>query len=446
MDTKKKLFHLSNLANKKNKLQQQLINYKNNKNTYLSNFSSQQPYDNTIIINLQKQKNDLESIIKSYKESINQLSKNKSDLYIILKKLPNELQDKIKAEEIIYDEEIDRIKQTYIDLDTQLLQQSYTIYDLKENLSCHINNKIKELNIESTILNNIQLNAHSNRLDILQSLKQKKIDKHQHLDTIKQFHTNLDTINCKIDNFKKDKNELQLFKSTWIDAYYNNNQNLITIPSSINNVTIFNSLELNKQIEIIDNIINVLNKQILQHHNLSQKILLQLTDYNQSRQTKILENDLIINDKQYSFKDSYKLQKEKKQCLEEELKHLRCKHSNFEKESIEPIIVEYMNNVKQLEKDVDNANKRLDIMKIRLQDNYNNTNIEVKTQINNIDKELKEIKTIMDNIINEVGVINSDIKIYNDTYGIINDLDKKIIKVELEIKQIDEECKMIENN
>lgn len=447
MDTKKKLFHLSNLVNKKNKLQQQLINYQNQKKTYICNFNTNIPSlnDNNIIINLQQKKNDLEIIIKNYKENINDLSKNKSELYIVLKKLPNELQEKINVEEIIFQEEIDRIKQTHIDLDNQIIQFSYNIFDSKENLYNNIQQKKKQLDTESNILNDIQINAHYNRFNIIQSLKQKKQNKIQHLDTLKQYQNNLNTINNKIEQLKKEQNDLKLFKSKWIDAYHNENQNLVII-SSIVNIELFNSLDLNQQITMIDNIISSLDKQISQNYTLFQKIDLQYNNYIESRQKNILEKDLIINNKKDNFKDCYKLQKEKKIYIEEELKKLQLNHINFEKELIEPIIVEYIENIKQLDKDLENANERLNIMKTRLQNYYDTTKLEIVEQINKIDEELKKIKNIMDSIINELGMINSDIKKYNDNYGIIIDLDSKIMKIEMDLKQIEEECKMLEKN
>ena len=122
MDVKKKQFHLSNLKLKLNKLNEQLQTYQKDKKICLDqtnigdleNFKEQ-------LQNIESEKQKLLFNIKNVKDTINNLSRDKSNLLLTLKKLPDDIKNQLQQEELIYEEEIHRINETYKELNNQYI-------------------------------------------------------------------------------------------------------------------------------------------------------------------------------------------------------------------------------------------------------------------------------------------------------------------------------------
>lgn len=443
MDAKKKQFHLSNLKLKLNKLNEQLQTYQKDKQICLdqTNISDLANYKQQLQ-NIESEKQQLSSNIKNIKDSINTLSRDKSNLILTLKKLPNDIQIQLQQEKLIHQEELYRINETYKELNNQYIESIYHLFDSKNELNQNINQKTSELEVKINELHKIQTDAHSNRHNIIQSLKQKKQDKLQQLDKLQNFKNNIDTISGKINNLKLEKEQLKSFKSKWIDSYYDINSTC-TIPPTININTNFKTLDLNSQIDIIDSAILRLDKEINKNIIVLDKIqLYNITSTNNTQN--IYQHNLNTHSK-HSFKDQYKLQKEMKLSTEQDLLELQKQLDNFEEYKCNPIINEYYQKINELYIDKQKANERLDIMKKRIQETFTDTTELLNNQINSINNNLINYKNEIDLINNKITCLDIKLQNTNVNYNNLIDIDNKIKKLEIDIKQIENDIDFINN-
>ena len=433
MDAKKKQFHLSNLKLKLNKLNEQLQTYQKDKKICLDqtnigdleNFKEQ-------LQNIESEKQKLLFNIKNVKDTINNLSRDKSNLLLTLKKLPDDIKNQLQQEELIYEEEIHRINETYKELNNQYIESIYHLFDSKNELNKNINLKSNELELQINELHKIQTDAHSNRHDIIKSLKQKKQIKLQQLDKLQNLKDNINYIYTKINNLKLEQELLKSFKSKWIDSYYDSNITC-TIPHCLNNPN-FNNLDLNNQIDFIDSTILRLDKEI--DNNI---IVLNKTQVNHNISTHNTNQNYLNTHSKNSFKDQYKLQKEIKSSTEQNLLELQKQFDNFEEYKCNPIINEYYQKINELYKEKHKASERLDIMKNRIHETFINTTELLTNKINSINTNLKNYKDNIDFFNDKITSLDMQIQNNNVNYNNLIEIDDKIKKLEIDIKQIEKD-------
>jgi hypothetical protein len=372
------------------------------------------------ISGLQKEKLILENKYKLIKHTINDITLNISKLENDLKQNPEIIKDKYKNEEIIFNEENIRIENEKIEaINTNIIDINNANLD-KEKLLKEIEILQMNINLQSNNINNIQIECHTSRKNILETLKNKKQLKNK-------LNIEIDNANISLNNFAEqigDLNNTQLllvnFKKLLVDVEYNttNDTTNDTIISTLNDYyklfNIDNTMSLNDKISNIDNIINDNENTIILLNNKKTKteilnnFMIKETHYNyhntnNTNKTKVL-----------TYKDNFKIEKEKKIKLETILEDKLNLYNNYNSLVIDKINYKLKEYLDKLDIDKQNAKNRLFIIKVRMNKEFemNKKILKNKIENNKLEKE---------NLYNEINNISKNIQIIN------NALEKEII-------------------
>ena len=316
----------------------------------------------------------------------------------------------INREKNIYDNEVIRILDCIEERNTSLLHNVYIQYDFKKKLHQDYQESCKELNnLETQILNASFINRNS-RKELLQNIRQNKIN------TI-NFNSTIQTIN---NNIKEIKNEIHLIQDR-INKIKNTNAITNNDKDTINYSKLFKKIiNLNREIDTLTNKKN--------------KITLEFKK-NKSVKPKIVKKSELIT------------LKNKRNQLKKETSNLKYKIEHFFKCYIDTKSDNYNKEIELLIKDYERAQHRLLIMIQRYEDEdinnkvilnnmiqKNNDNIkEIQLEISNNDHKIKDLNqliqhsnTLMLHIKNEISKLRLFYNKYNEFMNDIQSL-KKII-------------------
>lgn len=475
---KKKQYQLQNLKSKLNnyeaslnELQKQrsniLLNTSNTSN--ISNISLDTTLNNILDSNLDHtldnfitNKNDIESKIIQTKNNITSGKYELVSLTNKLKLLPEQLHQNISSEINIYNEELSNLDNTKSDTIQNHIQNIEDFKTKKTTLYDEISNLENQINEQNTIISDLQSNAHQSRKNILQTLhhkKQQKILLQQEINTVQ---SNSNIYQNTIDDLNTINNFLLQTKRDLIDYYYDTEDNTKntktnTNPELLKNIIqSINSFELLKSYNITfdtldsqDNFNNFISKfdEIIFNNIARIQSITQKSDKAKNKTNIHIENikktqdTLYRNQKTHSYKDSYKIEKNKRIELQNKYIELQNLYNNYELEVIGKLQGEHNTNLLELDYHKARAEERLNIMKDRLQNEYqqnknnledqiksiqvnlaehnnkfrylNKQLVEINNNLSSLDKNKKELKNI-ENKINEIiqiiGTLKNDIK------------------------------------
>ena len=378
---KKKQFQIQTVQSKLDNYKQTLTTLLESHKQLSNNLELNNPnYDN--LDKLNSNKIVLENTLKELKKNIAKTTNNITKLSYSLKELPSIRINKYNEEELILKQEIDRIELQKIEdrvkYDKSIEQAHLDKLKLIDDISI-IQNAILEQN---NIILQIQTNTHSSRKDTLLQLHQKKEDKNNIKKQINNINIIDNLVNNQIIELKHTIKNLEEFKIMLVDKIYNTNTNTDNSTDTLDNYYVdFNidkELLLNDKINIIDIKINDLHNKI---NNITIKINKNKTS-NTSRINTIIDNyNKTTRGKVIAYKDSFKIEKEKKKQLQLILDTLNYQYDTFENNIISNINLNYTNIINELHFDIIRANERLIIMKFRI-------NLEYETETNRIKDEI----------------------------------------------------------
>ena len=435
---KKKQFQIQTVQSK-------LDNYKITLTTLLE--SRKQLYKNLETTNPNYEKIDklnnnkilLENTLKEIKNNISKNTNEITKFKYSLKDLPSIRENKHSIETEILMLELKRI-----DLQKEENQKTYDNAISKAHLDklqliddiSIIQNAIVEQN---NIISQIQFNAHSFRKDTLSQLHQKKIDKNDINLQTNQINNQHESINLQIIELQKIIQTLEIFKTLLVNETYSTvSDDDINIDNSTiieNNYIEFNidkNLLLNDKINIIDKIIETNKNRIININNKLNKLKIS----NNSRINNIIDNYNKTNrTKVISYKDNFKVEKEKKKQLLQVLNTLLFQYDNFENQIIANIKLELTNATNELEIDINRANERLVIMKYRINNDFEIENNCITDEIDIFNMKNKEISKLFNNTNEELQNLNKTIEKENTIGNEIIKLDEEINKYKTMIIQ-----------
>lgn len=425
--------------------QSKLVKYKESLNVLLEskknveNKAKETNPDRSRIIELQAKQSNLEAQIKLFKKDISLNVNNNETANKNLQLLENILSDKLKTEDDILVDELNRIDEDIINAKS-LYEESINTANIDMIELCQQIELLKtDIEIQNNIIKQIQLESHSSRKNLLKDLHNKKTEKIITEQHINSFKNNEENFNNQIQSLDDINNQLVQFKKMIIDDEYNIDYDKEKTLYYYNEFNIDIQLNINDKIAKIDNMINE-NKMKIQFLNNKLKKNIKSSEI---KIKEILDKyNTIDRNKIIRYKTKIKIEKGNQSDLENMLEDLVNKYTNFDNIIIKTINddFEYKNN--ELEIDKTRANNRLSIMKIRIMEDYekdklryndiiNNckSNIEnIHNNFNNINLELKNVKQLIikeDEFTNELDKINAEIlKYQNIITQTENDIDK----------------------
>lgn len=451
---KKKQFQLQNLKSKLNNYEKSLNELIKQRANILLNATPDTTLDTTLD-NFQSKKNDIETQIIQTKTNISSGKYELVNLINKLKLLPEQLQNNIADEINIYKEELSNLDNTITDTIQTHLQNIEDSKTDKNILGDEISNLENQINEQHTVISDIQTNAHHSRKNILQELhhkKQQKISLQEQINTIQSNNNiyqntidDLNTINTFLIQTKRDLiNYFYDVNSNNTNNNTNNNAQSDVCCNSEELQNIINSIgsfELLKSYNITINTIDMLDMldNLYSPDNLSdrQNYLRnfvnnfdEIINNNTARIQSIthksdkakIKTDIHIENirkdqdqstfsrnktKTLSYKDSYKMEKNKKTELQNRYNDLQNLYNNYESLVINKLLEAHNASLLELNNHKLRAEERLNIMKDRLQNNYqqNKSNLEeqIKTTQGNLllhnnkftdlHKQLQEVNT-----------------------------------------------------
>jgi hypothetical protein len=373
---------------------------------------------------------NLENTKKIKKEKINDTQHCISTLEEKLKYHPDTIKDKIENEDNIYNDEIDRINKDKIDTECNNIEILNNANIDKDNLLKEIDlmkNSIKEHTI---IISNMQIECHSSRKNVLDSLKDKKQLKLTVNNNINNLNISSNVFIQNINNLETDINHLLEFKKILVDDEYNINSNINSntiakLTEYYSQYNIDTNLSLNDKIDLIDNLI-INNKQaILLQEKQKQKTetihKIQITEslniYNTTNNYKVL-----------TYKDKFKIEKEKKNQIQTILDDKLNLYNNYKTLIIDKINDIYEKKLKELEKDTINALDRLNITKIRINLENENNKQNLKEKLANNYLELENLYRDISNSTNEIKLLSIEIEKANSINTELSTLENRMKK------------------
>jgi hypothetical protein len=420
----KKIYFQKTLLNSKIKELNDKLKYKqsifddlHNKNNNSVNLSIDLDTLNNNILNL-------ETLKLTHKKSINDLTLNISEIKNKLKEYPDIIIENINKENNILNDEIERINKDRIEITNNHIEEIKKAYIDKEQLLKNINLHKEKINYHNDYINNIQIELHKSRKNIIEQLKVKKINKNNVNNELKNNNETINSFKNKINQLKQNNNELKKFKEIVINCEYNLEYNTIILDEYYNKFNINKELAINETIDLIDNFtnsnindINYINKKINKTESINNNIL------NESKN----KNTNTNNFKVITYKDTYKLAKEKKKELQFEIDKLLEKYNNYEILIINIINNKFQDEIKDLDLDMKRANDRFEIIKIRLKNEEEKNKIIVHEKINNINNEILYNESNIIKVSNEIKELIKN----RDSYQSIN-LEMKKINIEIQ--------------
>ena len=155
--------------------------------------------------------------------------------------------------------------------------------------------------------------------------------------------------------------------------------------------------------------------------------MLNNTIINESNKDKSINNFKII-----TYKDNYKIAKEKKKNLQLELDKLLEKYNNYESIVIYSITNKFNDKIKELDYDIVRAKDRFEIIKFRLKNEEEKNKIISEETINTIKIELSNNENHIIKVSNEIKELIKNKECYQ--------------KITLEMKQLSIEIQNYKNN
>lgn len=366
----------------------------------------------------------LETLKLTHKKSINDLTLNISEIKNKLKEYPDIIIENINKENNILNDEIERINNDRIEITNNHIEEIKKAYIDKEQLLKNINLHKEKINYHDDYINNIQIELHKSRKNIIEQLKVKKINKNNVNNELKNNNETINSFKNKINQLKQNNNELKIFKEIVINCEYNLEYNTIILDEYYNKFNINKELAINETIDLIDNFtnsnindINYINKKINKTESINNNIL------NESKN----KNTNTNNFKVMTYKDTYKLAKEKKKELQFEIDKLLEKYNNYEILIINIINNKFQDEIKDLDLDMKRANDRFEIIKIRLKNEEEKNKIIVHEKINNINNEILYNESNIIKVSNEIKELIKN----RDSYQSIN-LEMKKLNIEIQ--------------
>ena len=343
-----------------------------------------------LISGLTKNNNELENNIKSSKDYI-----------------PDTLLNKIKNEELILKDELERIN-----IETEETQQLHKItiskaYNTKITLENDINLLKLEIKENNYSMEELKQYLHSSRKHTLTQLIQNKQTK---LKLNEEKINNIKTINDyteQINNLKLQNKQLEELKKISVDIEYNTNNN--TLQNTLTDY--YTKFNINIELSFTDKI-NYCDGLIECNTNEINYITKKMNKFKLMNDTMLNELNKPSSQKNITYKNDFKYYKEKKKSLDTKLNNLIYNYDNYESIVIHKINTEFDLHYNELTRDKLNAYKRLTTVKERIEkerqetilkmiDTINNNKITIKQSENNIITISQCIKDLHFYIINE---------------------------------------------
>lgn len=434
---KKKQFQLQNLKSKLNNYERALNELIKQRANILLNATPDTTLDttlNTTLDNFQSKKNDIETQIIQTKTNISSGKYELVNLINKLKLLPEQLQNNIADEINIYKEELSNLDNTITDTIQTHLQNIEDSKTNKNILGDEISNLENQINEQHTVISDIQTNAHHSRKNILQELhnkKQQKISLQEQINTIQSNNNiyqntidDLNTINTFLIQTKRDL--INYFYDVNSNANNNAQSDVCCNSEKLQNIiNSIGSFELLKSYNITINTIDMLDmldspdspdspRNLSDRQNYLRNFVNNFDKIVNSNTTRIqsithksdkakIKTDIHIENirkdqdqsafsrnktKTLSYKDSYKMEKNKKTELQNRYNDLQNLYNNYESLVINKLLEAHNASLLELNNHKSRAKERLNIMKDRLQNNYqqNKSNLEeqIKTTQGNL--------------------------------------------------------------
>ena len=371
--------NIENLKQSKINLQNKLIS--SNENAKITE-TTESENNNNNIIELKQKSIDIEIQHKILKQNISKLKTEIQNNTYKLNNLDDIYNTKLIDEETIYKEELFRIEEQHIIVKHNQSKLIETALNDKIQLNYDIEVLTNEMQLQNNIITQLQIISHSSRKNILQDLhdqKQQKQTNQQQINNIKEnefeYDNNLKSLEDK---------QLQLieFKKIIIDNEYNirynvnyndkQMQQLVTYYNEYKEYNINIDLSFNDKIVKIDNMINInqtkinsMNKQNGKNKQINNIKIKDIIDkYNIKDRIKVI-----------GYKDQFKIEKQKRDLLENILKDICLKYDTYD-----DIIIKNINN--NIENEFDNllndkirANDRFNITKMRISEDFDNNKL-----------------------------------------------------------------------
>jgi len=385
---------------------------------------------------LQQDKSSLENNKKTIKQAINNLTTTISQLEYNLKQLPLDTKNILTKEINILNDEHQRIENDRLETINNNIE-SITKANLdKEELLKDIELLKVTINLQANVITNIQKESHSSRKNILESLKEKKQLKIKLNNTIENATINVNTFIQQIHNLNNEIDNLIEFKKILVNCAYENNtdNNTDTDTNTDTNTdlesyhklyNIDNNILLNEKLNKIDDIITNNKKQIL----LFNKNLSKTETINNYTIQDTINNYYTTNsNKVLTYKDTFKLEKEKQTQLERILDNKLTLYNNYQTLIIDKINNEFKSKIECLNLDKLNADKRLHIIKLRMNKEYENKKKELKKQIEDTKQEMQNQNEYIQTINNNIKIVTTTIEkttVINDELYILENKIKK---------------------
>ena len=326
-----------------------------------------------LISGLTKNNNELENNIKSSKDYI-----------------PDILLNKIKNEELILKDELERIT-----IEIEETQQLHKItinkeYNNKITLENDINLLKLEIKENNYSMEELKQYLHSSRKNTLTQLilnKQTKLklneEKIQNTKTINDYNEQINKLNLH-------NKQLEEFKKISIDIKYNTNND--TLQNTLTDY--YTKFNINIELSFTDKI-NYCDGLIECNTNEINYITKKMNKFKLMNDTMLNELNKPSSQKNITYKNDFKYYKEKKKSLDTKLNNLIYNYDNYESIVIHKINTEFDLHYNELTRDKLNAYKRLTTVKERIEkerqetilkmiDTINNNKITIKQSENNI--------------------------------------------------------------
>ena len=410
------LSSIKELNNKVDKLQCRYNDLNTKKNSICNIYSDLTTINNTIL--------KLETQKLHYKKTIHNLTTTISEIKNKLKEYPDIIIENIKKENNILNDELERINSERLEIINNHNEEIQKAYIDKEELLNNINLSKEKSKCHNDYINTIQIDLHHSRKNIIEQLKDNKIKKNNINNEIKNHNENINNFKDKLNQLTQNNNELEKFKKIIIDCDYKLEYNTINLEEYYNKFNIDKELFINIKLNLIDTIINnnvndinyinkKMNKTEINNNN-------NISDYKKN-------NTNTNNSKVMTYKDTYKMAKEKKKELQVELDTLIEHYNNYEIVVINIINTKFQTKIKELDLDSIRANDRFKIIKLRLKNEEEKNKIGVEENINTIKIELLNNET---NIVK----VSHEIKELIKNKNTFQSITLEINKLELEIK------------
>lgn len=380
---------------------------------------------------LQDKKTSLENTKKNIKQNINNLITNISKLEYNLKQLPLDTKDILTKEITIFNDEHQRIENDRLETLNSNIENINRANLDKEQLLKDIELLKVNINLQSNVITNIQKECHSSRKNILESLKEKKQLKIKLNNTIENATLTVNTFLQQITNLNNENDNLMEFKKLLVNYEYNTETDTDSIFKFTELETYYklynidNNILLNDKLNKIDDIItNNKNQILLFNKKLSKTETLNtytikdnLDNYNNSTTNKVL-----------TYKDTFKIEKEKQSQLEMILDTKLNLYNNYETLIIDKINNDFKTKIECLNLDKINADKRLHIIKLRMNKDYENNKKELRKQIEDNKQETQKQYEYIHNINDNIKIATTTIEntsVLNDELYILENKIKK---------------------